>query len=114
MVNNLADALIVIEEQAQEIDRLRGESRPTIRTDNSKVIAELEKRNEYLERQNKAFQEQYYVSGELVNGLMDKNKRLREALEYYGNYKSWDLDNYGNSDVHYDSGSIAREALKGE
>lgn len=41
--------------------------------------------------------------------LLDENKRLREALEFYA-----DLNNYISADVEDDGGDVARKALEGK
>lgn len=58
-----------------------------------------------------------YQKDERTSSLLDENKRLREALEYYANTEHYEpycipMGDYA-SDVTEDNGEIARQALEG-
>ncbi len=52
-----------------------------------------------------------YCEESEVRELEKKLEVAVEALKYYGSEESWGCDDYGRTDVSYDCGSEAREAL---
>ena len=51
-------------------------------------ITELEQQNKYLTEQNKAFQEEYNTSGDIIRELRQQNKELIEFIEDIVNYEA--------------------------
>jgi len=88
-------------------------------------VRELELYTAKLEQQTTEYEDEFKRVDSEKNDLLielkkrDKSfeeleKRLKfavEALEYYGSGESWGCDDYGRTDVSYNCGSEAREAL---
>ena len=53
---------------------------------NCERVNELEQQNKYLTEQNKAFQEQYNTSGDIIRDLRQQNKELKALLCQRCNY----------------------------